>query len=161
MGFTVFLSVTFFESDDEYEWWSFVVVLTLFPFLCRVKKMSAGDIEGKQEWFSVPVPPSSNTTLQVSDLSPATEYQFSILSQNKFGTGPFSEIVTTRTLGQYHLPVSSLELLYLVRDRVGPAADFAVIQSSNSDLSFFCYFRVKSKWVVCRCFPYSILKANI
>ncbi|RVE65528.1 hypothetical protein OJAV_G00117800 [Oryzias javanicus] len=67
-------------------------------FSVWVKKMSAGDIEGKQEWFSVPVPPSSNTTLQVSDLSPATEYQFSILSQNKFGTGPFSEIVTTRTL---------------------------------------------------------------
>ncbi|XP_024113516.1 protein turtle homolog A [Oryzias melastigma] len=67
-------------------------------FSVWVKKMSAGDTEGKQEWFSVPVPPSSNTTLQVSDLSPATEYQFSILSQNKFGTGPFSEIVTTRTL---------------------------------------------------------------
>lgn len=89
------------------------------PPLCRVKKMSAGDTEGKQEWFSVPVPPSSNTTLQVSDLSPATEYQFSILSQNKFGTGPFSEIVTTRTLGQYHLQIFSLELTFFVRENAG------------------------------------------
>uniref|UniRef100_A0A8C9XVJ4 Immunoglobulin superfamily, member 9a n=1 Tax=Sander lucioperca TaxID=283035 RepID=A0A8C9XVJ4_SANLU len=51
-----------------------------------------------QDWFSVPVPPSSGSGLQVTGLSPATDYQFSILSQNKMGTGPFSEIATSRTL---------------------------------------------------------------
>uniref|UniRef100_A0A8C6UKJ3 Immunoglobulin superfamily, member 9a n=1 Tax=Neogobius melanostomus TaxID=47308 RepID=A0A8C6UKJ3_9GOBI len=54
----------------------------------------------KQEWFSVPVPPSSGTSLKVTSLSPATTYQFSVLSQNKLGTGPFSEIVPARTLDQ-------------------------------------------------------------
>ncbi|KAM4719190.1 protein turtle homolog A [Anableps anableps] len=67
-------------------------------FSVWVKKISVSDNDGKQDWFSVPVPSSSGTSLQVSGLSPATNYQFSILSQNKFGTGPFSEIVTSCTL---------------------------------------------------------------
>ncbi|XP_040915450.1 protein turtle homolog A isoform X2 [Toxotes jaculatrix] len=67
-------------------------------FSVWVKKISASDNDGKQDWFSVPVPPSSGTRLQVTGLSPATDYQFSILSHNKMGTGPFSEIATTRTL---------------------------------------------------------------
>lgn len=80
--------------------------------LCRVKKISASDNDGKLDWFSVPVPPSSGTWLQVSGLSPSTDYQFSILSQNKLGTGPFSEIVATQTLGQFHHPVSSKSILF-------------------------------------------------
>ncbi|KAF3702257.1 Protein turtle -like protein A [Channa argus] len=67
-------------------------------FSVWVKKISASDNDAKRDWFSVPVPSSSGTRLQVSGLSPSTEYQFSILSHNKVGTGPFSEIVTTRTL---------------------------------------------------------------
>ncbi|XP_026153415.1 protein turtle homolog A-like [Mastacembelus armatus] len=67
-------------------------------FSVWVKKISASDNDGKRDWFSVPVPSSSGTELQVTGLSPATDYQFSILSHNKMGTGPFSEIVTTRTL---------------------------------------------------------------
>ncbi|TKS84217.1 Protein turtle -like protein A [Collichthys lucidus] len=67
-------------------------------FSVWVKKISASDNDGKRDWFSVSVPPSSGTTLQVAGLSPATDYQFSILSINKMGTGPFSEISTTRTL---------------------------------------------------------------
>ncbi|KAM3599331.1 uncharacterized protein V6R79_003875 [Siganus canaliculatus] len=67
-------------------------------FSVWVKEISASDNDGKQEWFSVPVPPSSGTKLQVTGLSPDTQYQFSVLSQNKMGTGPFSEIVTVRTL---------------------------------------------------------------
>ncbi|PWA26760.1 hypothetical protein CCH79_00000691 [Gambusia affinis] len=63
-----------------------------------MKRISVSDGDGRQDWFSVPVPPSSGTSLQVSGLSPATDYQFSVLSQNKFGTGPFSEIATARTL---------------------------------------------------------------
>ncbi|XP_077353763.1 protein turtle homolog B-like [Festucalex cinctus] len=67
-------------------------------FSVWVKKISTRDNEGKQEWFSVPVPSISGTTLLVTGLSPATEYQFSLLSHNKVGTGPFSEITTARTL---------------------------------------------------------------
>uniref|UniRef100_A0A8C2Z4B0 Immunoglobulin superfamily, member 9a n=1 Tax=Cyclopterus lumpus TaxID=8103 RepID=A0A8C2Z4B0_CYCLU len=50
-----------------------------------------------QDWFSVPVPSSSGCRLQVTGLSAATDYQFSILSRNKMGTGPFSEIAAART----------------------------------------------------------------
>ncbi|KAJ4926433.1 hypothetical protein JOQ06_008607, partial [Pogonophryne albipinna] len=68
-------------------------------FSVWVKKTSARSVnDGKKVWFSVPVPPSSGSSLQVTGLSPATEYQFSLLSQNKMGTGPFSEITTMRTL---------------------------------------------------------------
>ncbi|XP_047426375.1 protein turtle homolog A isoform X2 [Mugil cephalus] len=66
-------------------------------FSVWVKKISTSDNDGNQEWFSVPVPPSSGTRLQVTGLSAATDYQFSILSQNKMGTGPFSEFATART----------------------------------------------------------------
>ncbi|XP_034085345.1 LOW QUALITY PROTEIN: protein turtle homolog A-like [Gymnodraco acuticeps] len=68
-------------------------------FSVWVKKTSERSVnDGKKVWFSVPVPPSSGSSLQVTGLSPATEYQFSLLSQNKMGTGPFSEITTMRTL---------------------------------------------------------------
>ncbi|XP_061657791.1 protein turtle homolog A [Syngnathoides biaculeatus] len=67
-------------------------------FSVWVKKISVRDNEGKQDWFSVPVPSISGTTFLVTGLSPATEYQFSLLSHNKVGTGPFSEITTARTL---------------------------------------------------------------
>lgn len=70
-------------------------------FSVWVKRLSEGDRRADsdgQDWYSVPVPPSSGTSLKVLSLSPATTYQFSVLSQNKMGTGPFSEIVTARTL---------------------------------------------------------------
>ncbi|XP_075935574.1 protein turtle homolog A [Anarhichas minor] len=66
-------------------------------FSVWVKKTSVGDNDGRRDWFSVPVPPSSGCSLQVTGLSPATDYQFSVLSHNKMGTGPFSEITDTRT----------------------------------------------------------------
>lgn len=62
---------------------------------------SAGD---QQEWQSVPGP-SSGTSLLVDGLLPSTEYQFSVLAQNKLGSGPFSEISSARTLDA--LPVES------------------------------------------------------
>lgn len=89
----------------------FLLLLPLFHSLRRVKKILQSDNDGKQDWFSVPVPPSAGTRLQVTGLSPNTDYQFSILSHNKMGTGPFSEITTTRTLGQYHSSVILLSVL--------------------------------------------------
>ncbi|XP_020313701.1 protein turtle homolog A isoform X1 [Oncorhynchus kisutch] len=67
-------------------------------FTVWLKQMSVGDSGEKQEWLSVPVPSSSGSSLQVTGLVPATEYQFSVLPHNKVGTGPFSEIATVRTL---------------------------------------------------------------
>ncbi|XP_686205.6 uncharacterized protein igsf9b isoform X1 [Danio rerio] len=54
-------------------------------------------VRGKHEWASIPVP-TSKTSLLVTSLQPATSYQFSVLAQNKLGSGPFSEIVTIKTL---------------------------------------------------------------
>lgn len=44
-------------------------------------------VSGAQTWLVVP------------GLEPGTEYQFSVLAQNKLGTGPFSEVVTVNTAG--------------------------------------------------------------
>ncbi|XP_034398526.1 protein turtle homolog A [Cyclopterus lumpus] len=51
---------------------------------------------GKHEWASLPVPTSKNYLL-VTGLLAGTGYQFSVLPQNKLGSGPFSEIVSVRT----------------------------------------------------------------
>ncbi|XP_038141624.1 protein turtle homolog A isoform X1 [Cyprinodon tularosa] len=51
---------------------------------------------GKHEWASLPVPTSKDYLL-VTGLLAGTGYQFSVLPQNKLGSGPFSEIVTVRT----------------------------------------------------------------
>lgn len=53
---------------------------------------------GKHEWASLPVPTSKNYLL-VTVLLAGTGYQFSVLPQNKLGSGPFSEIVSVRTQG--------------------------------------------------------------
>lgn len=46
-------------------------------------------VSGAQTWLVVP------------GLEPGTEYQFSVLAQNKLGTGPFSEVVTVHTAGGF------------------------------------------------------------
>ncbi|XP_013867513.1 uncharacterized protein igsf9b isoform X2 [Austrofundulus limnaeus] len=51
---------------------------------------------GKHEWASLPVPTSKHYLL-VTGLLAGTGYQFSVLPQNKLGSGPFSEIVSVRT----------------------------------------------------------------
>uniref|UniRef100_A0A674IJL0 Immunoglobulin superfamily member 9 n=1 Tax=Terrapene triunguis TaxID=2587831 RepID=A0A674IJL0_9SAUR len=50
------------------------------------------------DWVSLTVPVGAGYLL-VENLQPATGYQFSVLSQNKLGSGPFSEIVTSFPLG--------------------------------------------------------------
>ncbi|XP_028852567.1 protein turtle homolog A isoform X2 [Denticeps clupeoides] len=52
---------------------------------------------GKHEWASLPVP-TSKSHLLVTGLLAGTSYQFSVLPQNKLGSGPFSEIITVMTL---------------------------------------------------------------
>ncbi|XP_058866115.1 protein turtle homolog B isoform X2 [Acipenser ruthenus] len=51
---------------------------------------------GPHDWLSLPVP-GSMSWLLVEGLEPETAYQFSVLAQNKLGTGPFSEVVTVNT----------------------------------------------------------------
>lgn len=69
-------------------------------FSVWVKKISgSGDNDEKKDWFSVAVPSLQSTKMLVTGLSPSTTYQFSVLSQNKMGTGPFSEIASVRTQG--------------------------------------------------------------
>lgn len=62
--------------------------------------MSAVRIEEKQEWLSFSDLSTENSLL-VTNLLPATEYQFSVMAQNKIGTGPFSEITTITTMGKH------------------------------------------------------------
>ncbi|XP_043915367.1 protein turtle homolog A [Protopterus annectens] len=52
---------------------------------------------GQHEWMSFPTPIGVTHAL-LENLRPSTGYQFSVLSQNKLGSGPFSEIVTAYTL---------------------------------------------------------------
>lgn len=62
---------------------------------CRVKREQLGS----HDWLSMPVP-SAQHWLLVQGLESETAYQFSVLAQNKLGTGPFSEVVTVNTLGE-------------------------------------------------------------
>lgn len=57
-------------------------------------------MEEKQEWLSFSDLSTENSLL-VTNLLPATEYQFSVMAQNKIGTGPFSEITTITTMGKH------------------------------------------------------------
>lgn len=66
-------------------------------FTVWYKQMSAVKKEEKQEWLFFPVVSTGNSVL-VTDLLPATEYQFRVMAQNKVGSGPFSEIATSKTL---------------------------------------------------------------
>uniref|UniRef100_A0AAV2MRP7 Immunoglobulin superfamily, member 9b n=1 Tax=Knipowitschia caucasica TaxID=637954 RepID=A0AAV2MRP7_KNICA len=62
-------------------------------FTVWVKRAS----RGKHEWASLPVP-TSKKYLLVTGLLAGTHYQFSVLPQNKLGSGPFSEIVSIQTI---------------------------------------------------------------
>ncbi|XP_035289213.1 protein turtle homolog B isoform X4 [Anguilla anguilla] len=65
---------------------------------------------GPHDWLSTPVTGTQNWLL-VQGLEPETAYQFSVLAQNKLGTGPFSEVVTVNTLV---FPISTPEPLVLL-----------------------------------------------
>uniref|UniRef100_A0A8C2JF92 Immunoglobulin superfamily, member 9Bb n=1 Tax=Cyprinus carpio TaxID=7962 RepID=A0A8C2JF92_CYPCA len=65
---------------------------------------------GPHDWLSMAVPGGQHWLL-VQGLEPETAYQFSVLAQNKLGTGPFSEVVTVNTLV---FPISTPEPLVLL-----------------------------------------------
>lgn len=86
-----------------------ILTLNLFSILClftclftvwhpiRVKREHLGP----HDWVSIPVP-GGHDWMVVPGLEPETTYQFSVLAQNKLGTGPFSEVVTVNTRGEWH-----------------------------------------------------------
>lgn len=104
-------------------------------FLTRFKQSS----RGKHEWASLPVPTSKNYLL-VTGLLAGTGYQFSVLPQNKLGSGPFSEIVSVRTQGlcQWSFMYSHLStmLLHNISD-VGTCLS-QLCQRRNLHLSPLC-----------------------
>ncbi|XP_026075436.1 protein turtle homolog A-like isoform X1 [Carassius auratus] len=66
-------------------------------FTVWYKQVSGERKEEKQEWLPFS-DLSTEKSLLVTNLLPSTEYQFSVVAQNKIGTGPFSEITTITTL---------------------------------------------------------------
>ncbi|XP_051973479.1 protein turtle homolog A-like [Xyrauchen texanus] len=91
-------------------------------FTVWFKQTSAVKTDEKQEWLSFPILSTENNLL-VTNLLPATEYQFSVMAQNKVGTGPFSEIITITTLDA--LPVVS---------KLEPPTGLSINQSSEGIL---------------------------
>lgn len=73
------------------------VLVLFFFFFCLFFRSKRTDF-GPHDWHSMPVS-GAQTWLVVPGLEPGTEYQFSVLAQNKLGTGPFSEVVTVNTAG--------------------------------------------------------------
>ncbi|XP_050976391.1 protein turtle homolog A isoform X2 [Labeo rohita] len=61
------------------------------------KQVSAERKGEKQGWLSFSDLSTENSLL-VTNLLPATEYQFQVAAQNKIGIGPYSEITTIKTL---------------------------------------------------------------
>ncbi|MFT7817467.1 uncharacterized protein LOC108923574 isoform X1 [Arapaima gigas] len=80
---------------------------------------------GRQEWTSLVVPPNWSSLL-VTGLLPDTSYQFSVLPQNQIGTGPFSEIITVRTLA----PLSDRPLVWAESPNLAPPTSLSANHSS-------------------------------
>ncbi|KAL4660443.1 hypothetical protein GN956_G1335 [Arapaima gigas] len=76
------------------------------------------------EWVSLPVLPSRSSLL-VTGLLPGTKYQFSILPQNKLGSGPFSEIITVRTL----VPPTAPPLVPTAEPKLAPPSQLSTNQT--------------------------------
>uniref|UniRef100_A0A8C5BSZ7 Immunoglobulin superfamily, member 9a n=1 Tax=Gadus morhua TaxID=8049 RepID=A0A8C5BSZ7_GADMO len=79
-------------------WFKQVSPLNGSPRRDNLSSEEQGTKRQHQGWFNVSVPPASGARHQVTGLAPATHYQFSVLAQNAAGAGPFSELVTVRTL---------------------------------------------------------------
>ncbi|XP_030621083.1 uncharacterized protein igsf9b [Chanos chanos] len=108
---------------------------------------------GKHEWSSLPVP-TSKTYLLVTGLIAGTSYQFSVLPQNKLGSGPFSEIVTVRTLAPptespTEPPFAPPTLLSANRTAVGILLQWVPPTAESSSITGFVLQarREKGEWV--------------
>uniref|UniRef100_UPI0037E8FA14 uncharacterized protein igsf9b n=1 Tax=Semicossyphus pulcher TaxID=241346 RepID=UPI0037E8FA14 len=103
---------------------------------------------GKHEWASLPVPTSKNYLL-VTGLLAGTGYQFSVLPQNKLGSGPFSEIVTptaVTTLPNLEPPI----LLSANRTEQGVLLQWSPPEAPSSPLTGYVLHvrRDQGHWVI-------------
>ncbi|KAJ0063719.1 hypothetical protein NL108_006656 [Boleophthalmus pectinirostris] len=109
---------------------------------------------GPHDWHSMPVS-GAQTWLLVPGLEPGTEYQFSVLAQNKLGTGPFSEVVTVTTAGS---PLGTPEPLVLLtpprcltanRTQQGVLLTWLPPANHSSPIDrYIMEFRLGEKWEV-------------
>ncbi|NWX19604.1 TUTLA protein, partial [Aegotheles bennettii] len=60
-----------------------------------------------RDWVSLSVPAGAQHLL-VENLQPEVTYQFSVLAQNKLGSGPFSQIVTSVPRGEHGDPLTTV-----------------------------------------------------
>ncbi|XP_072570036.1 uncharacterized protein [Paramormyrops kingsleyae] len=81
---------------------------------------------GRQEWTSLPAS-SFTSSLLVLGLLSGTSYQFSVLPQNQMGTGPFSEIITVRTL----VPIADPPLVRAKIPNLAPPTSLVANRSSS------------------------------
>ncbi|XP_072244365.1 uncharacterized protein igsf9b isoform X1 [Leuresthes tenuis] len=113
---------------------------------------------GKHEWASLPVP-TSKTYLLVTGLLAGTGYQFSVLPQNKLGSGPFSEIVSVRTKAvptEAPSPVTTFPILHpplflsANRTRQGVLLQWSPPETPLSPLTGFVLqaCRDQGQWVI-------------
>lgn len=77
-----------------------------FPHFLRVKHPP----RAHHDWVSLSVPVGAQHLL-VENLQPDLSYQFSVLAQNKLGSGPFSQIVTSMPRGKRGPVCSPKQLL--------------------------------------------------
>ncbi|XP_043937066.1 protein turtle homolog B [Protopterus annectens] len=109
---------------------------------------------GPHDWLSLPVPAGMNWLL-VEGLEAETAYQFSVLAQNKLGTGPFSEVVTVNTLA---FPITTPEPAVLLSpprcltaNRTQQGVLLAWLPPANHTFPVERYimeFRVSERWEI-------------
>ncbi|XP_042566265.1 protein turtle homolog B [Clupea harengus] len=109
---------------------------------------------GPHDWLSMPVTGSQNWLL-VQGLESKTAYQFSVLAQNKLGTGPFSQVVTVTTVVY---PLSTPEPLVLLtpprcltanRTQQGVLLTWLPPANHSSPIDrYIIEFRLGEKWEV-------------
>uniref|UniRef100_A0A671SAY2 Uncharacterized LOC107671028 n=1 Tax=Sinocyclocheilus anshuiensis TaxID=1608454 RepID=A0A671SAY2_9TELE len=105
-------------------------------------------VRGKHEWASIPVP-TSKTSLLVTGLQAATSYQFSVLAQNKLGSGPFTPPTEAPTMVTTIAMLSSPTLLSANRTSLGVLLQWVPPLEESPPLTSFVLQakRGKGEWV--------------
>uniref|UniRef100_A0A673HRC3 Uncharacterized LOC107713033 n=1 Tax=Sinocyclocheilus rhinocerous TaxID=307959 RepID=A0A673HRC3_9TELE len=105
-------------------------------------------VRGKHEWASIPVP-TSKTSLLVTGLQAATSYQFSILAQNKLGSGPFTPPTEAPTMVTTIAVLSPPTLLSANRTSLGVLLQWVPPLEESPPLTSFVLQakRGKGEWV--------------
>ncbi|KTG47962.1 hypothetical protein cypCar_00000138 [Cyprinus carpio] len=105
-------------------------------------------VRGKHEWASIPVP-TSKTSLLVTGLQAVTSYQFSVLAQNKLGSGPFTPPTEAPTMVTTIAVLSPPTLLSANRTSLGVLLQWVPPLEESPPLTSFVLQakRGKGEWV--------------